>query len=237
MTRKVSQGEKWHRPEWRDAEAYGDVRSWSYRRWAWEFLRRNAKYQQLGGLAGPPHIHLERGRQFGRARIRPYWMDYDAAEEGDDVWLVDQIAYAQGWNGWDTKAPTSLAPTEMWIKFDLALVMESGEVALNVLMAKIKREVGKHMDACWGEPGFPDAPLRRPSIEELLQYLRLTDAGKVSAKELAPFLYRDYCNSEGLADPLLVTAGASHISRQRSRARAIVDREYLCLVPITEVMS
>ncbi|WP_370662026.1 transcriptional regulator domain-containing protein [Massilia timonae] len=234
MTQSISRGERWHAPDWRDPEAYGDVKSWSYRRWAWEFLRRNTEYQQLKGFVGPPNFHLERGRKFGRARVRPYWRDYDQAEEGDDVWLVDQITYAQGWDGWNTLSPTPLASTEMWIKFDLALVMRSGEVALNVLMAKIKGAVQSEMANCWREPNFPDAPLRRPSTEELFQYLRLTDAGKTRSRELAPFLYREYCTPEGIADPVLVTAGASHISRQRSKARAIVEREYLCLVPITE---
>lgn len=32
----------------------------------------------------------------------------------------------------------------MWVKLDLALVMASGEVAINVLIAKIKKDVGTY---------------------------------------------------------------------------------------------
>lgn len=232
MELKMSRTKKWQAPDWRYKESYGDVDAWSYRRWAWEFLRRNAEYQKLGPMGGMSSVHLNLARKFGRVKIRPYWSEYDNKEEMAGVWLVDQVIAAHGWEGWDSKPQTPLNSTEISIKFDLSVVMASGEIALNVLMAKIKAIVTEEMEYRWDEDDFPEKLIRRPKKSDLLLYLQLIDAGKASSLELAPFLYPQYCTPSGLADPLLVTGGAHNISRQRSKAKKLVEREYLCLVPI-----
>lgn len=230
MKRSLLQLKKWQAPDWKDSGAYGDVTLWSDRRWAWEFLRRNEEYQRIGIVGGPPAIQLDKGRKFGRAKIRPYWSEYSKAEEGKDVWLFDRVVAEHGWDGFDSRPQTPLAATEMVIKLDLSIVMASGEAALNILMEKIKETVVAEMDDRWGEKGFPQNPGRRPKDDDLFQYLRLIDAGDASAAELAPFLYRQYCTPSGV-DDLLITSGASHISRQRSAARKMVKEGYLRLVP------
>jgi hypothetical protein len=226
-----SQAKKWHAPDWKDSEAYGDVASWSDRRWAWEFLRRNAAYQDIRTVGGPPSVQLKVGREFGRAKVRPYWSEYSTEEERDDVWLFDRVIVEQGWDGFDTKPQTPLATTEIAIKLDLFVAMSSGEAARNILVEKIKLLLDEQMADRWGEDGFPDRATRRPSNSELFQYLRLVDAGNTSALELAPFLYPEYCTASKIADRVLVTCGASNISRQRNRAKMMVNGGYLCLVP------
>jgi len=225
---------KWTAPDWRDALAYGDVTLWGGRRWAWEFLRRNLDYQKIGGARGPANFQLERGREFGRAKIRPYWADYSNEEERDDVWLLDQVIAAHGWEGFDAKPQTPLTSTEMAVKFDLAVVMASGEAALNYLIDKIKKVVNDEIKERWHEDGFPAEPTRRPSTSDLFLYLRLIDAGRASALKLAPYLYPEYCTPKGEADPILVRNGASNITRHRSKAKKMVRGGYLILVPVTE---
>lgn len=233
MKRSLVDSKKWQAPDWKNPKAYGDTTSWSDRRWAWEFLRRNEDYQRIGIVGGPPAAQLNKGRKFGRAKVRPYWSEYSKAEEGTDVWLFDRVIAEHGWDGFDTRPQTPLAATEMVIKLDLSIVMASGEAALNILMDKIKKTVIAEMKDRWGEDGFPESPVRQPKENDLFQYLRLVDAGGASASELAPFLYGQYCTPSGEADPLLITMGASHISRQRSAARRMVKEGYLRLVPIS----
>lgn len=225
---------KWTAPDWRDPLAYGDITLWSGRRWAWEFLRRNEDYQEIGGARGPANAQLDRGRRFGRVKIRPYWADYSKEEECNDVWLLDRVIAAHGWEGFDSRPQTALASTEMTVKFDLSVVMSSGEVGLNNLLDKIKKIVDNEIKYRWGEDSFPAKPTRRPSTSDLFLYLRLTDAGRTSSLELAPFLYPEYCTPRGEADPILVKNGAPNISRHRSKAKKMVGRGYLSLVPIIE---
>jgi hypothetical protein len=185
-------------------------------------------------VSGPLGIQLKVGRKFGRAKIKPYWSEYSKEEERSDVWLFDRVLAEHGWDGYDSRPQTPLAPTEMAIKLDLSIVMASGEAARNTLMEKIKQIVIQEMDDRWGEEGFPEKAIRRPSGTDLFLYLRLIDAGEASSLELAPFLYPEYCTPSGVADPVLVTTGAPNISRQRSKAKRMVKGGYLSLVPISQ---
>ena len=228
---------KWTAPDWRNPLAYGDVTSWGGRRWAWEFLRRNEDYQRISVLRGPANVQLDRGRKFGRAKLRPYWADYSKEEERNDVWLLDQVITAHGWEGFDSKPQTSLTSTEITVKFDLSVVMASGEAAVNYLIDRIKRIVDDEIKYRWGEEGFPAEPTRRPSTSDLFLYLRLIDAGRTSSLELAPFLYPEYCTPQGKADPILVRNGAPNISKHRSKAKKMVGGGYLSLVPTTKLAN
>jgi len=225
---------KWTAPDWRDPLAYGDVTLWSGRRWAWEFLRRNKDYQGVSGAPVPAKVQSDRGRRFGRAKIRLYWADYGSEEERNDVWLLDQVIAAHGWEGFDSRPQTPLTSTEMAVKFDLSLVMASGEAAVNDLIAKIKKIVDDEIKDRWGEDGFPANPTRRPSTSDLFLYLRLIDAGRTSSLKLAPFLYPEYCTPRGEADPILVKNGSSNISRHRSKAKKMIGGGYLSLIPVSE---
>lgn len=232
MKSKISQTNSWQAPDWKDSAAYEGVDSWSNRRWAWEFLRRNTEYQKLAMTEDGRGIDRSLAGRFGRSKVRPYWLDYDETEEQDDVWIVDQVIAAHNWGGWDSKPQTRLTSTEMAIKFDLSILMASGDIALNILMGKIKQLVSDEMENRWGQDKFPKKSLRRPSKRDLKLYLRLIDAGKASALELTPYLYPEYCSPPGFAEPHLVTNGAHNISRQKAKAKKMVEREYLCLVPI-----
>jgi hypothetical protein len=139
---------KWNAPDWRYPSAYGDPTNWTDRRWAWEFLRRNANYQNIASFIGPAKLQQSVGRRFGRIKLRPYWVEYGVEEESSNVWLVDRIVVEHGWEGGDSKPQSPLADTEIGLKIDLAIIMESGESALNILMKKSRQLCrGKWMSA------------------------------------------------------------------------------------------
>lgn len=226
------QNEKWKAPDWRVSESYGDTLSWSNRRWAWEFLRRNPAYQAINRFEGwPPHLQLQHGQPFGRKKIRAYWRDFDNSEEEPGVWLLDQVDVTHGWDDWGTSKQRELRETEISLTFDLAVLARSGEAGMTSLMNRLRAVVSAQLQEHGDAAKFPVTLARRPSIAELFLYLRIFDAGATRAADLIPHLYPQYCQSPGVPSPDAHITAASVVSRNRKKARELVESEYLCLVP------
>ena len=70
------------RPDGTDVERYIGMEKWSYRRWAWEFLRRNEQFLAACKRANSAESNDEKAKvaaEFGLKRYKPYTESFTGA--------------------------------------------------------------------------------------------------------------------------------------------------------------
>lgn len=135
----------WHRPSGRDAAAYAGWETWKPRRWAWEFLRRNKKFQSAcdGETDERPVIALDfRLREFKEHRqeyavgkkprfaagIRsfPKRAEFVKHIESDATLIEEKI---------------ELLPSEVLIRFQIAPMLLAEKTSLDYQLDQARRRL------------------------------------------------------------------------------------------------
>lgn len=250
VAKKAGVLEKWFPAGWDDDGFYQKAESWSFKRIAWEFLRRNPKYQEecdrLKPVRGPRQKRWpEVARAYGRLSLDSYRMD-----------LVDDERHPSGWfegfelvGGYeDERLPEdrvyTLRDGKIAILFDLDSTARAGNAVIKSAMERIEKSLrleahhyaSRHeVDSEWGNSGAVKKAnmFKPPSKTLLLRYLRLYDAieiFQVSHREVMKFYGSRYADFDN--DPLFRIAVKKKISKNLNEAKRYVDEKYITLLPL-----
>ena len=174
--------QKKRRPDGEDLTRYKRCEKWTYRRWAWEFLRRNSEFQKACKLAKTDEQRQEVAAQFGLKKFKSFREAYGhppASRPTFTLGLITSRKHLSDEGGAPQKVRTSLHPGEVMIRFDLSKALTDTQVLekqlrmasvrLKRLLAAYAAKIDKKLDQINHSP------------EVWGQYLRLLDgiaAGK-----------------------------------------------------------
>ncbi|WP_211632428.1 transcriptional regulator domain-containing protein [Paraburkholderia nemoris] len=228
-------------PVWSNVDDYGDYRQWTYRRWAWEFLRRNRKYidacvrfneSRRGPRGGRNSAEMVAvAAQFGRWDLKHFNDPYD---EKDRYWLSERVV-SHGWveRKDDGRKTFDLVAGQVAIVFDVRPIVSSGPAALRAMLdqaTEILTAEYRELTDPEGKLGYKGslakaAGVRKPRLkpETLLEKLRVYDATVHQGASI-----------DDVAERLFAEGRPNQSSRQRAaynsrtQAKAMVE-ELKCL--------
>ena len=186
------------RPDWTKPESYPKTpEGWSFRVWAWEFLRRNPEFQrQCDELAEASAGAKQRmARSWGLGEFKPYKEGYFSPS--GCLWLSEAFREYEAAEDGDKEYRVVLKQHEVALVFDLNHVTTAGlsaldvqlEVARDILMDYMQKFGLKPVDVRIKPSGLFDA-LR---VYDAITYggVRPTDVAKelvASHPEVGPIL-------------------------------------------------
>ena len=225
-----------NRPDWTDIGAYADNELWSYKRWAWHFLQRNPKYQEVSIKRGP--LSGQRAAQFGRTNLKPYKEKYTDEDEVKKHWLPEQVS----------KLDSCAVPAGRTVSYELeygevALVIDlrrtanAGRAALTAMLLDARARLDQELEKLGRElsKSAGNVPqIRKPRRNLLLQRLRMCDAMWVRATddELIRVFFAGYCRNGALPVGHEREQVIRKIRRLQSDAIKMMEAGYLELSPL-----
>lgn len=253
------------RPNWRDASSYPPERNtWSYRAWAWEFLRRNPDYWiesnsidlqpdwlaafEAGEAArewsSARMKDLSRGRElarrFGRCELKSCWEAYRKEEDDERLWLSETVEQASSWRPPRDEIRMELEQGQVAIIFDLNRCIESGRSAMTSMLGHAKEILGREL-AAYEESQSEErrSKVNRIRRNKLFLWLRLYDAeySRADRGEMAEILYADRLKGPATDQQYRMTEVRKRISADLNRAREMVQSGYLGLVPLDSLQE
>jgi hypothetical protein len=224
-------------PDGTSIEDYAECRSWSFHRWAWEFLRRNTKFQDACKTMATnptPSDKLEIKDKFGLVRFKHYTDAYGATKkERPKFKTADVVCWPRVsekiFRKIKANFPKDLKPGQVLVRFDLNNVP--------VTPSSIKAMLGateiylKSAAKIWSKEQGKTTGNRR-NREDLLPLLRLLDLDhnraitKVSRQQMAEMVYGS--GEKQFGDPGRV------ISKKLTTAKRYRDSGYLHLAASEE---
>ncbi|RZI43679.1 DUF2285 domain-containing protein [Herbaspirillum sp. HC18] len=228
-------------PVWFATDSYPNSEEWSHRRWAWEFLRRNEKYQEASlSLKGSPKDRQARAHEFGRKAFKSFKEDYKKQEDSNRHWLSETIMEWRSSNQKDGEEEDANFKFKMSMKkvaivFDLSQTIKGGEAVITSLLDHAKEILTEEMYLYAQTLPEDQRPKQHKPHENMyLTWLRVYDAiaGYSEAEEeVAKVLFPDkFGMREELSDDEKQKA-RKKVRALFRRAQEIVDEGYLQLVP------
>lgn len=226
------------RPDWKNKVSYGSTSDWSYRHWAWEFLRRNPEYQERSERLkdGMSNFQKKLAREFGRCNLKPFREPY-GDDDASRLWLAETIDQTAGKIPGQSSVPKfELRPGYAILMVDLTQTTKAGRAALTSLLSHAKELLAIELDKY--EKTLPQSQrTKTPKVrrDKLFIWLRIYDAIEYSKvaeddviRELYPHLFMG-----GHESPDSGWESARKMFRyQLKRAREMVKHDYLTLVPL-----
>lgn len=217
------------RPDWNDLSTYPkNPESWSFSRWAWEFLRRNEKFQAACDAESNSSA-LQRqttAREFGLAEYKHFKEDHRFPTKC--IWLSESICkYQLGFDKGD-KVEFTLNRGEGALVFDLMQVKVGGLAAIDAQLYTARTTLIEFLEEIDEKPAS-----RRVTKDGLFEILRVYDgvvhSGKLQS-EVARVLYPDAFveTPTGQSDDRAEGA-RKKVHDQLKRAHKMVESGYLAL--------
>jgi hypothetical protein len=227
-------------PAWDDDSAYEGAEKWSYRQWAWEFLRRNVDFQTACNVADRSRgaDHRAEGARFGRVDLRQFWRNYVPADDKHALWLAEYVEIVSNFDwGYDEQFRL-LKQGQVALIFDLTQFASAGTAALGSMQARAD-ELLRHAIRQYSVTTSSAAkPRQYKPVNKLLleKYLRLYDAVEifgVPTDATISVLYPQYWDKRNriIAEGVRPAAHKT-ISKNLVSAREMVRRGYQTLVPL-----
>ncbi len=230
------------RPDWRDLESYRiDPKSYSYRAYAWEFLRRNLTFQSESTVAlegNTPRQWETVATKYGLRELIWYTEPYDPGES-EFFWLAEALCeppfvHEKG----ARNVLHHLRPGEVALVFDLDATVGSGPASITAFLQHARKllideriRYLKSLPSSNRKIRFTSPRIRK---SKLLTYLRTYDAvvhAGVTQKAAAQILYpNDFVPDAGKKTK--ARAAETRISADLAKAKQLVESEYLALIPL-----
>lgn len=232
------------RPDWKDAKSYGfDPKTFSYRQYAWEFLRRNPDFQNESRRALASGSNREREQVATKYGLRDLVSDLHVYELGKPelVWLAEVLCEPPIVHKKNrTNFIQTQRPGEVALIFDLDATVTSGPAAIDAFLWDARRTLMEERTRFIATLPGDEARVVRvksPRIRKskLFAWLRTYDAVEdtgVSQKEIAKVLYREDFVPDKFTKKTKELAAQKRVSDDRKRAMSLVTNEYLALVPL-----
>lgn len=255
------------RPVWRDGSSYpSEPENWSYRQWAWEFLRRNPAYQEDcrkvdrepswlaswqtvratrgGGSQGMLADRLrnaETAARYGRCELKWFGEEYRDEEDEERFWLAETVTPVKVRRPSGSEIRMDLENGQVAIIFDLNRCLKSGQAAKASMLAHAKAILDQELATY-------DAKLpigrRSKSVKvhrhKLFLWLRLYDAiehAKAERGEVAEILYKHLLEGSVTDRQHRMTEARKRISADLKRAKEMVEHGYHGLVPLDSLQN
>jgi hypothetical protein len=257
--------EKQPRPNWRDESSYVPAPGgWTYRQWAWEFLRRNPNYwaeteavtrepdwllsddggEVASDRSGRRMMDLHRNREiaerYGRCELKSCWEAYRAEEGSERLWLSEKVEEVRRWRPSGDEIRMELKDGQVAIIFSLNRCIESGRSAMIPLLGHAKEILERELAAYETTlPAERHSKVIRIRRDKLFLWLRLYDAEHSGADrgEMAEILYADRLKGPAREYQHRITEARKRISADLKRAREMVESGYLGLVPLDSLQE
>ena len=158
-----------------DSAEYENFRAWKYKRWAWEFLRRNPEFKKACSAAGDdPACRAQVATEFVLKRFKRHSEGYTSGS-GRPLFLSSSVSSWICDGGENSRRPrVTIKAGQVLVRFDLSVTTldrEAIEAQLRHASVIIRKRQKEYLAATGKvEPAKPSA---RPSY--LLRYLRLLD--------------------------------------------------------------
>ncbi|NRR29021.1 hypothetical protein HSX11_02380 [Oxalobacteraceae bacterium] len=231
-------------PDWKTAKSYGfDPKKFSYRQYAWEFLRRNPDFQRESAHALQFGSERERAKVATKYGLRDLVSHLHIYELGKSelVWLAEVLcepAFPHKKN--QTNVIQTQRPGEVALVFDLDATVSSGPAAIDAFLWDARRMLMEERTRFIATLPRNEARVVRvksPRIRKakLFDWLRTYDAVEhmgVSQKEAAEVLHPDDFVPDKFTKKTKGLAAQKKVSDDRKRAMSLVSNEYLALVPL-----
>ncbi|WP_186110798.1 transcriptional regulator domain-containing protein [Burkholderia gladioli] len=162
----------------KDVMRYTGYETWSYRRWAWEFLRRNGDFIQA--CANLPDA-TDEGRSVCEAEVsrRFHLKKFKHCDDpyGRKLPVFNEIVYWRAENGRsERKLKVALRQDQLLVRFELEPALHARK-ALNVQLDQVRRVLENQLEELANERNIElsrDA-FRVGSASDMLRWLRMLD--------------------------------------------------------------
>lgn len=170
MTKTI---EKVKRPTGLKAADYGKFEKWTFRRWAWEFLRRNDDFAKRCRAAGEDLAARQAvADDFGLKRFKSFAEGYS---KGSKPRFSDDAICSWTWQeGQDRQARIRIERGQVLIRFDLSTTTNDSAV-LDAQLRAAKSRLNKRQAAYLKEMALPEPKEHKKKPVYFLQSLRLLD--------------------------------------------------------------
>ena len=216
------------RPEWNKEESYpANWNDWSYSRWAWEFLRRNTKFQEhcerlLNASAGPQRAMA---RSFGLAEYKHFKEPHEAGARC--LWLPEYFCKFSASKDKEISAMFRLKPGEVALVFDLNLIGQVGKSALDAQLHTARSILEEYrVEFCIEEK---KSKVTKHNLFKLLRvYDGIVHSGEKAAVVARRLYPEDFETVAGRSSDLAATA-TQRVVDQLKRATRRVESDYILL--------
>jgi hypothetical protein len=215
---------------------YVGYQSWSHRRWAWEFLRRNPEYAK--SMNETHESSSTRAKRFGRVEYKLPDSEYGLDDESR-LWLseiVDEF-YICKTDKRRERSRLSLKKEDALIVINLEKTVKTGRTAINSILSDLKGRLNNALDQIEKEREALDmrAPkIVRPRRLLLIDRLKIFDAYQCGASE-EQIIRMITKKAPPTGDKL--KALRTKIKRAKLRATEMVNGGYLSLVPLDYIQN
>lgn len=224
------------RADWTKLSNYASHESWSYRRWAWEFLRRNPFYQRDSHKTGP--MSQASAWKYGRENMKNYRATYKDEEDALRCWLPEFVVDMDACHSPAGKSVTyDLERGEVALVFDLRRVVSGGRAAMRSMIANATLDLYSELEK------FENSLLRagdrvpkiiKPRPVKLLLRLRMCDAmwKRATDEELMRVFYPGNYLKGSSPTPERRAQTIRKIREDQRAAIQLMESGYLELVPL-----
>ena len=212
------------RPDGTDVERYVGCEKWSYRRWAWEFLRRNEHFQaacKAADTSGQANDKAKIAAEYGLKRYKSYREGY-VSESGRPIFAAGSItswSHADCENDGSRRVRVSLDGGQILIRFDVASALSDVQILekqIRLADSRLRKRL-KSIEVQLNK----EAMVRRNKVSTFGHYLRLLDlraAGTTLVESGKTISRRNADNLAKKQHTLTKEDLASQTSKQESRA-------------------
>jgi len=224
------------RPHWADVSAYAGNELWSYKRWAWHFLQRNPKYQEVSIKRGP--LSGQRASQFGRTSLKPYKEKYTDEDDQKKYWLPERVANLDSCVTLGGRTVSyELEFGEVALVIDLRRTASAGRAALTAMLLDARGRLDQELEKLGpglSKSGSKLPQIRKPRRNLLLQRLRMCDAMWMRATddELIRVFFAGFCRNGSLPVGHEREQVIRKVRRLQSDAIKMMESGYLELIPL-----
>lgn len=196
-TKGKSEPKKKKFPDGTSLKQYGKYKTWTYRRWAWEFLCRKAEFREAcDRVAGAGELAESRvAKKFGLAKFKHY-ADVQTRANVFPVFRDGAIKCISNLESANLEQQVRLAPGQVLIRFKLTSEIDV-QAAIEAQIERAKQRLYKLRDeyskGCTVQAPIGDGDVVAKANSLLLvQYLRILDMqinGIKTAEKIASILY------------------------------------------------
>lgn len=187
------------RPDGLDVARYRNLKNWSYRRWAWEFLRRNVDFILAckSATSGTEEEKMAVAQKFGLKKFKKYTESYKG-ESGYPIFSTGSITSLSNLDCDKNsihRKKIEIKAGQVVIRFDLASAMNDKK-SLKKQLRNAEQKLTKLLIA-YEEIIHRKADAPKHKVSSFGKYIRLLDhwaAGK-SRSECAQLIYPDEAKS------------------------------------------
>jgi hypothetical protein len=169
------------RPDGLSLDEYKGHEKWSYRRWAWEFLRRNDNFAKACiAVDNEERTPEEVAREFHLSRFKHFKSAYKSAQSPAPSFSMRTIKKRANFNangGVLPRARQTIAvePGHIWLRFDLTQEFLVGG-SLNAQIRVAEHSLHQALSEYAAITGRSPAAMKKPQRKTFLPVLRRLDA-------------------------------------------------------------